>query len=118
MAVKPGRPKKKTAKKRKYIKPGGYDFTVMFSVLTLVLFGVVMIFSSSYYYTMTSAKYEYDKKENPVYPALYLGAGRAVLCHLHLSQTARQTVCQRANPRLCEARTDRRDDGRDPRGNR
>ena len=60
MAVKPGRPKKKTAKKRKYIKPGGYDFTVMFIVLTLVLFGVVMIFSSSYYYTMTSAKYEYD----------------------------------------------------------
>ena len=60
MAVKPGRPKKKTAKKRKYIKPGGYDFTVLFIVLTLVLFGIVMIFSSSYYYTMTSAKYEYD----------------------------------------------------------
>ncbi|WP_458397492.1 putative lipid II flippase FtsW [Anaerotignum sp.] len=60
MAVKPGRPKKKTAKKRKYIRPGGYDFTVMFIVLTLVLFGIVMIFSSSYYYTMTSAKYEYD----------------------------------------------------------
>ena len=59
MAVKPGRPKKKTAK-RKYIKPGGYDFTVMFIVLTLVLFGIVMIFSSSYYYTMTSAKYDYD----------------------------------------------------------
>ena len=60
MAVKPGRPKKKTAKKRKHIKPGGYDFTVLFIVLTLVLFGVVMIFSSSYYYTMTSVKYEYD----------------------------------------------------------
>ncbi|MBQ9092115.1 MAG: putative lipid II flippase FtsW [Anaerotignum sp.] len=60
MAVKPGRPKKKTAKKRKYIRPGGYDFTVMFIVLTLVLFGIVMIFSSSYYYTMTSAKYDYD----------------------------------------------------------
>ena len=60
MAVKPGRPKKKTAKKRKYIRPGGYDFTVMFIVLTLVLFGVVMIFSSSYYYTMTSAKYHND----------------------------------------------------------
>ena len=59
MGKKPGRPKKKTAK-RKYIKPGGYDFTVLFIVLTLVLFGVVMIFSSSYYYTMTSAKYEYD----------------------------------------------------------
>ncbi|WP_458407835.1 putative lipid II flippase FtsW [Anaerotignum sp.] len=60
MALKPGRPKKKTAKKRKYIRPGGYDFTVMFIVLTLVLFGVVMIFSSSYYYTMTSAKYSND----------------------------------------------------------
>lgn len=59
MGKNPGRPKKKTAK-RKYIKPGGYDFTVMFIVLTLVLFGIVMIFSSSYYYTMTSAKYEYD----------------------------------------------------------
>lgn len=55
----PGNPKKKTAK-RKYIKPAGYDFTVMFIVLTLVLFGVVMIFSSSYYYTMTSVKYDYD----------------------------------------------------------
>jgi len=42
------------------MKPGGYDFTVLFIVLTLVLFGIVMIFSSSYYYTMTSAKYEYD----------------------------------------------------------
>lgn len=59
MGKRPGKPKKKTAK-RKYIKPLGYDFTVMFIVLTLVLFGVVMIFSSSYYYTMTSAKYDYD----------------------------------------------------------
>ena len=61
MAIKPGRPKKKIAKKRKNrVKPGGYDFTVLFIVLTLVLFGVVMIFSSSYYYTMTSQKYGYD----------------------------------------------------------
>ncbi len=52
-------PKKKTAK-RKYIKPLGYDFTVLFIVLTLVLFGVVMIFSSSYYYTMTSTKFNND----------------------------------------------------------
>ena len=37
MAIKPGRPKKKTAGKRKYRKPGGYDFTVLFIVLTLVL---------------------------------------------------------------------------------
>lgn len=54
-----GKPKKKTAK-RKYRKPAGFDFTVLFIVLTLVLFGIVMIFSSSYYYTMTSAKYHND----------------------------------------------------------
>ena len=30
MAIKPGRPKKKTAGKRKYRKVGGYDFTVLF----------------------------------------------------------------------------------------
>ncbi len=55
----PDRPKKKTGK-RKYIKPLGCDTTVLFIVPILVLFGVVMIFSSSYYYTMTSAKYDYD----------------------------------------------------------
>jgi len=60
MGKHPDKPKKKTVKKRKHMKPGGYDFTVLFIVLTLVLFGIVMIFSSSYYYTMTSAKYEYD----------------------------------------------------------
>ncbi|MGN0133336.1 MAG: putative lipid II flippase FtsW [Anaerotignum sp.] len=59
MGKNPGRPKKKTAK-RKYIKPLGYDFTVMFIVLTLVLFGVVMIFSSSYYYTMTTERFHND----------------------------------------------------------
>lgn len=59
MGKNPDRPKKKTAK-RKYIKPLGYDFTVMFIVLTLVLFGVVMIFSSSYYKTMTSESFHYD----------------------------------------------------------
>lgn len=59
MGKQPSRPKKKTAK-RKYIKPLGYDFTVMFIVLTLVMFGVVMIFSSSYYKTMTSANFDYD----------------------------------------------------------
>ena len=61
MGKNPDRPKKKTVKrKRKYIKPAGYDFTVMFIVLTLVLFGVVMIFSSSYYATMTSVKFHND----------------------------------------------------------
>ncbi len=46
--------------KRKRIKPDSFDFTVLFVVLTLMLFGVVMIFSASYYTTMTSAKYHYD----------------------------------------------------------
>ena len=55
----PDRPKQKTGK-RKHSKSFGCDMTIMFIVGLLVLFGVVMIFSSSYYYTMTSAKYEYD----------------------------------------------------------
>ena len=46
--------------KRKRIKPDSFDFTVLFVALTLMLFGVVMIFSASYYTTMTSAKYNYD----------------------------------------------------------
>lgn len=46
--------KEKKHGRRKYIKPLGYDFTVLFIVLTLVLFGVVMVFSSSYYKTMTT----------------------------------------------------------------
>ena len=53
------KPKKKTAK-RKYRKPLGYDFTVLFIVLILVLFGVVMIFSSSYYYTITTERFHND----------------------------------------------------------
>lgn len=36
------------------------DFTLLFAVLTLMLFGVIMIFSASYYTTMTSSKYSYD----------------------------------------------------------
>ena len=59
------RPKKKTGK-RKRIRPLGCDMTVLFIVPILVLFGVVMIFSSSYYYTMTSAKYGYDMFYFPV----------------------------------------------------
>lgn len=52
----------KSAKKgkRRYRKPLQYDFTVMFIVLTLTLFGVVMIFSSSYYYTMTTERFNND----------------------------------------------------------
>lgn len=36
------------------------DFTLLFAVLTLMLFGIVMIFSASYYTTMTRALYNYD----------------------------------------------------------
>lgn len=54
------RQRKPKKKKRKYLKPLGYDFTVLFIVLTLVLFGVVMIFSASYYATMTSARFNND----------------------------------------------------------
>ncbi|MCI7657094.1 putative lipid II flippase FtsW [Anaerotignum sp.] len=40
--------------RRKRIKADTYDFGLFFVVLTLVLFGVVMIFSASYYDTMSS----------------------------------------------------------------
>ncbi|KXL53340.1 lipid II flippase FtsW [Anaerotignum neopropionicum] len=51
---------KAIAGKRKRIKPDSFDFTVLFVVLTLMLFGIVMIFSASYYTTMTSEKYKFD----------------------------------------------------------
>lgn len=47
-------------KRKKKIRPNAYDFTVLFVVLMLVLFGIVMIFSSSYYHTMTSKKFGFD----------------------------------------------------------
>ncbi|NLK37224.1 MAG: cell division protein FtsW [Epulopiscium sp.] len=49
-----------TAKRKKKLKPNTYDFTVLFVVLMLVLFGIVMIFSASYYYTMTTKKFGFD----------------------------------------------------------
>lgn len=42
------------------MKADTYDFGLFFVVLTLVLFGVVMIFSASYYETMSSKEYGYD----------------------------------------------------------
>ncbi len=39
----------------------GIDYTVLILVLILVMFGLVMIFSSSYYYAMTEAKFGNDK---------------------------------------------------------
>lgn len=46
--------------KKRRIKPDSIDFTVIFVVLTLMLFGVVMIFSASYYTTMTNSYYNFD----------------------------------------------------------
>lgn len=46
--------------KTKRVKTDRYDFGLLFVVLTLVLFGVVMIFSASYYTTMSSEIYNYD----------------------------------------------------------
>ena len=39
----------------------GLDYTVLILVILLVMFGLVMIFSSSYYYAMTEAKFDYNK---------------------------------------------------------
>jgi len=51
---------RKKQRKKRYIKPDSFDFMVLFVALTLMLFGVVMIFSASHYTTMTSSKYSYD----------------------------------------------------------
>lgn len=56
--TKQGTPTRKS--RRKIIKPDTYDFGLLFVVLTLVLFGVVMIFSASYYSTMTSEAFHND----------------------------------------------------------
>lgn len=41
-------------------RTGSFDFTLFFVVLMLVMFGLVMVFSSSYYYTLTRAKFGND----------------------------------------------------------
>lgn len=78
MGKHPDRPKKKN-EKRRWGKPRmAYDFTVLFVVPILVLFGVLMIFSSSYYYTMTTAKYGLDMfyflKKQSIWAVLGFGA--------------------------------------------
>ncbi len=49
----------KRRKKRRMISDT-YDFGLLFVVLTLVLFGIVMICSASYYSTMSSKKFNFD----------------------------------------------------------
>lgn len=60
MAVRTVQRKPNLKKRNPKIKPNQYDFMVLFVVVMLVLFGVVMIFSSSYYYTLTRASFHYD----------------------------------------------------------
>ncbi len=47
----------KAAKRKKVLKDNQYDFTILFVVIALVLFGVVMIFSASYYFALTSPQF-------------------------------------------------------------
>ena len=51
--------KRKTAVKKKPIRTS-YDYMVLFVVILLVLFGIVMIFSSSYYKAMTTEDFYND----------------------------------------------------------
>lgn len=44
-------------KKRKAVA-GNFDFTLLFVVIMLILFGIVMVFSSSYYYALTNVKFD------------------------------------------------------------
>ena len=39
----------------------GIDYSILVLVIILVMFGLVMVFSSSYYYAMTNAKFDYNK---------------------------------------------------------
>ena len=41
-------------------KAGSFDFTLLFVIILLLLFGIVMVFSASYYYALTSAKFNND----------------------------------------------------------
>lgn len=51
--------KRKTAVKKKSVR-ATYDYIVLFVVILLVLFGIVMIFSSSYYKAMTTESFQND----------------------------------------------------------
>lgn len=46
--------------RRKPEKPGGMDFSIFIAVLALCAFGLIMVFSASYYSAQNSALYEYD----------------------------------------------------------
>ncbi|WP_317853762.1 putative lipid II flippase FtsW [Chakrabartyella piscis] len=52
--------KKQPTYTQKHLGPSSFDFTVLFITITLMLFGVVMIFSASYYTTMISTEYNND----------------------------------------------------------
>lgn len=74
--------RKKPTYTQRHLGPSSFDFTVLFIVITLMLFGVVMIFSASYYTTMTSAEYDYDmfyylKRQSGW---VVLGMGAIVFC--------------------------------------
>ena len=42
------------------LKKGSFDFVLFFVILVLLFLGIIMIFSASYYTTMTSRKFNYD----------------------------------------------------------
>lgn len=54
------RPKQRPKRKRARQKPQSYDYIILFVVITLVFFGIIMIFSSSYYDTLTDADFNND----------------------------------------------------------
>ncbi len=58
--TKTGNNNQQQPKKRKRLYLGEYDLTVIFVVILLMLFGIIMIASASYYNTMTSELYSYD----------------------------------------------------------
>lgn len=59
-------------------KAGSFDFTLLFVIILLLLFGIVMVFSASYYFSLTSSKFGNDMyyfvKRQIVWALLGLGA--------------------------------------------
>ena len=52
------RKQKKTTKRKAELKPG--DFWLMLIVMILVIFGLIMVFSASYYYSISQAGNAYS----------------------------------------------------------
>ncbi|MGL4791422.1 MAG: hypothetical protein ACRCW1_08440, partial [Anaerotignaceae bacterium] len=62
-------------RKQPKIKANSFDFALFFVVLSLIMFGIVMVFSSSYYYALTRASFDNNKYYFVIRQAIWSGLG-------------------------------------------